>query len=106
MSIKLDNVVVFERKRKLWDTGGTFGPFDILGHSTSRTPGGHTVKVVVKDSLWKGFVYSCFVDGMQVEEHTLSQSGSRALRGCDHGPSHPPAASRRRRSRCDSAVTR
>ena len=76
---------MFERERKLWDTGGTFGPFDVLGHSTSKTASGHTVKVVVKDSLWKGYVYRCFVDGMQVEEHTLSQSGSRALREMKEG---------------------
>ena len=47
LTIRLDNVVVFERERKLWDTGGTFGPFDVLGHSTSKTASGHTVKVVV-----------------------------------------------------------
>ena len=85
LRIRLDNAVVYERQRKLWDTGGRFGPFGVLGHSTSGTPKGPCVTVVVKDSLWKGFVYACFVDGVQVEEHALTARGSRNLREMKEG---------------------
>lgn len=50
--LRLDNDIVFERKRKLWDTGGKFGPFTVQGPGVV---GKHDVTVTAKDSLAHGF---------------------------------------------------